>query len=85
VPPIAVDRGGPADIVDSGETGWLIPPDDLGALVEAMHDAVNHVAERQRRGAAARVEALASYDWGPIGDRLADLVRATASRYAARI
>jgi glycosyltransferase involved in cell wall biosynthesis len=85
LPPIAVDRGGPADIVDSGETGWLIPPDDLGALVEAMHAAVNDGAERRRRGRAARVEALASYDWGPIGNRLAELVRETASQYAARI
>ena len=28
VPPIAVERGGPATIVDHGQTGWLVEPDD---------------------------------------------------------
>ena len=60
LPAIAVDRGGPADIVDDADTGWLIPPDDLGALVEAMVFAVNEPVARRRAGEAARREAAST-------------------------
>ncbi len=35
VPVVAFDRGGPGEIIDSGVTGWLVPPDDVGALTAA--------------------------------------------------
>jgi glycosyltransferase involved in cell wall biosynthesis len=68
-------RGGPADILDDGETGWLIAPDNSAALADAMVAAVNDPAARVRMGKAARREALRSYAWEPIGARLADVVR----------
>jgi glycosyltransferase involved in cell wall biosynthesis len=80
LPAIAVDRGGPADIIDHRKTGWLIPPDDLGALVEAMLFAVNDPVARRRAGEAARREAQRSYAWAPIGTRLADTVRDSVKR-----
>ena len=52
LPVIAVDAHGPAEIVDAGETGWLVPPDDEEAMVEALVEAVNGDAERRRRGDA---------------------------------
>lgn len=36
VPVIAYNRGGPAEIVCSGKTGWLVEPDSVDGLVEAM-------------------------------------------------
>lgn len=75
-PAIAVDRGGPSDIVDPGETGWLIGPDDRGALEDAMVVAVNDRAQRQRIGRAARAEAVECYAWSQIGAQLAAIVRA---------
>jgi UDP-glucose:tetrahydrobiopterin glucosyltransferase len=36
VPVIAYDRGGPAEIVTDGETGFVVPADDVEALVEAV-------------------------------------------------
>ena len=57
LPAIAVNRGGPASIVDDGDTGWLVPPDDAEALADAMVEAVNDPIrpptprpERPRRG-----------------------------------
>ena len=35
VPVIAYRRGGPAEIVCSSQTGWLVAPDDVRALAEA--------------------------------------------------
>ncbi|MEA5451300.1 glycosyltransferase family 4 protein [Leptolyngbya sp. CCNP1308] len=36
VPVIAYARGGPAEIVQAGKTGWLVPPDDVQGLVDAI-------------------------------------------------
>ena len=80
LPVVAVDRCGPADILDHGETGWLVPPDDLGALVEAMLFAVNEPVARRRAGEAARLEAQRSYAWDSIGAHLAAMVRDAVER-----
>jgi glycosyltransferase involved in cell wall biosynthesis len=79
LPVIAVDRGGPASIVDDPATGWLVEPDDRAALAAAMVAAVNDDADRRQRGERAREEALAHYSWAQIGDQLADLVRAVVA------
>jgi len=36
VPVIAYDRGGPSEIVQSGKTGWLVEPDSISSLIEAI-------------------------------------------------
>jgi UDP-glucose:tetrahydrobiopterin glucosyltransferase len=38
VPVLAYARGGPAEIVRHGETGWLIEPDSVPALANAIRD-----------------------------------------------
>jgi glycosyltransferase involved in cell wall biosynthesis len=88
VPPIAVARGGPASIVDSGRSGWLVEPDDGEALGRAMLDAVNDPGERRARGAAARSEAQRRYTWSAIGASLAGELReieAGAVRVSSRV
>jgi UDP-glucose:tetrahydrobiopterin glucosyltransferase len=50
VPVIAYRRGGPAEIIVDGETGFLVEPDDVGALVAAVGriDELDRVECRQR-------------------------------------
>ncbi|MEM6867530.1 MAG: glycosyltransferase [Cyanobacteria bacterium P01_C01_bin.121] len=36
VPVIAYRQGGPAEVVQVGETGWLVEPGDVGGLVDAI-------------------------------------------------
>lgn len=73
LPVIAVNRGGPASIVDDPATGWLVPPDDAEALAEAMTEAVNDPAARRRRGQSARREVVGRYAWHQIGLAQAEL------------
>jgi glycosyltransferase involved in cell wall biosynthesis len=82
LPAIAVDRGGPSDLIDHGRTGWLIGPDNSDALADAMVAAVNDPASRMRQGQEARREALRSYAWEPIGARLAETVREVGAQPA---
>jgi glycosyltransferase involved in cell wall biosynthesis len=79
LPVVAVDRGGPASIVDDPATGWLVEPDDRAALAAAMVVAVNDAAERRQRGERAREEANAHYSWAQIGAELAELIRSVAA------
>jgi glycosyltransferase involved in cell wall biosynthesis len=73
LPVVAVDRGGPAAIVDDPRTGWLVEPDDVEALVAAMVEAVNDPEGRRLRGERAREEVVATYTWNQIGLDLAAL------------
>ena len=75
LPTIAVDRGGPAEIVDDPDTGWLVEPDDAAALADAMVAAVNDPEDRLLRGRRARGEVVGRYAWEIIGADLATVAR----------
>ncbi|MBW4659524.1 MAG: glycosyltransferase family 4 protein [Drouetiella hepatica Uher 2000/2452] len=64
VPVIAYRRGGPAEIVEDGKTGWLVEPDSVAGLVEAMGelDKIDRHACRQ--------SAETTYSMGAMGDRV---------------
>lgn len=64
VPVIAYDRGGPAEIVRHGETGWLVPPGDGLGLVAAIHK-LNQI-DRYR----CRQQAEAEFSRAAFGDRV---------------
>jgi phosphatidylinositol alpha 1,6-mannosyltransferase len=69
VPVVAPASGGPVDLVDSGVTGFLVPPDDSGSIAEAVARLANSTGLRQRMGLAARV-AVAGRTWAALGDEL---------------
>jgi glycosyltransferase involved in cell wall biosynthesis len=71
LPAIAVDAHGPADIVDHGRTGWLVEPDDLVGLANALVEAVNRPGERRRRGAAAAEDVRARFAWPALSREVA--------------
>jgi glycosyltransferase involved in cell wall biosynthesis len=78
LPAIAVDRFGPADIVEDGVTGWLVEPDDEAALADALVACVNDPVERRRRGRRAWRIARDRYSWPALADRLAETLDAVA-------
>ena len=66
LPVLATRSGGFPSMVnlDPGRpTGWLVPPDDLDALADALVEAVNRPEERRRRGQAALAHARANFSW----------------------
>jgi glycosyltransferase involved in cell wall biosynthesis len=79
LPAIAVDAHGPATIVDDGETGWLVPPDDEEAMAAALVEAVEGDSERRGRGEAARRVAHARYSWPALAAGVAEVYEAARS------
>jgi glycosyltransferase involved in cell wall biosynthesis len=71
LPAIAVDAWGPADIVEHGETGWLVEPDDVDSLANALVHAVNCPAERRRRGLKGAEVARERYSWPALAEDVA--------------
>jgi D-inositol-3-phosphate glycosyltransferase len=57
-------------------TGWLVAPDDVDALADALVDAVDHPGELARRGLAARAHAQTNLSWA---GRVAGFERAYAA------
>ena len=78
VAPIAVDRYGPADIVEDGETGWLVPPDDPEELARALTEALGDDDERARRAENAARVAHERYAWPSLAGRLAGVFEEVA-------
>ncbi len=54
-PVVASRVGGLAEVVQDGETGWLVPPGDPGALAHALMQALVDPECRRSRGEAARL------------------------------
>lgn len=51
---IASSHGGSKETIIDGQTGWLVPPNDPGALARALHDALTlSIDQRARIGQAA--------------------------------
>jgi len=55
-PVIATDHGGAREIIRAGETGWLVPPEDAGALAAAIADALALTPAARAELAAAAIE-----------------------------
>jgi glycosyltransferase involved in cell wall biosynthesis len=71
LPAIAVNRLGPAEIIDDGRTGWLVEPDDRDQLADAIVGALDDAPERLRRGRAAHTTATARWGWPTLAARMA--------------
>jgi glycosyltransferase involved in cell wall biosynthesis len=71
LPVIAVNNHGPATIVEDGETGLLVPPDDEDAMVEALVRIVGDDDARQRMGKTAYERSRARYSWPALAERVA--------------
>lgn len=73
VPVIAYNRGGPAEIVQSGKTGWLVEPDDVDGLVQAIQrlDKIDRYTCRQQAEAEFSMQAMGDRMEAWIGDVLA--------------
>lgn len=62
IPVIATDVGGTSDAVKTGETGWLVPPDDIDSVASAMKEAVADPQKCARLAGSAHAWAVSAFD-----------------------
>ena len=57
VPVVSYDRGGPGELIKSGYTGWLVPPDD----VDQLKIAVSEIEKIDRKNCRKWVDKTSSH------------------------
>jgi glycosyltransferase involved in cell wall biosynthesis len=85
LPAIAVNRLGPAEVIDDGRTGWLVEPDDVEQLTDAMVSVLEDDPERLRRGHAARDAAVLRWSWPALAGQMAHALAGTVRMVPARV
>lgn len=80
LPALAVNRLGPAEIIEDGRTGWLVEPDDLDQLTGAIVAVLDDDDERLRRGERARITAGERWGWPALAARMAQALDAALRR-----
>ena len=84
-PVIATDVGGIAELVLDGETGWLVPPDDVRSLAGAFVELAADPARARTMGQAGRARFEDGFTVDAMVDRYANLLsRLTGEGSATR-
>lgn len=63
IPSVAGDSGGVSSAVRDNDTGFLVPPADIGAATEKVRALLNDSGLRSRMGAAARSAVETHFNW----------------------
>jgi glycosyltransferase involved in cell wall biosynthesis len=62
LPVIGCEGSGAAEVITHGDTGLLVPPEDLGALTDALRTLLIDASTRERMALAAREYAVTAAD-----------------------
>lgn len=74
LPVIATRSGGPAEIIEDGVTGFLVPPSNIKAMTDAMRVLANDSVRAAEMGAAARVRVTKFFSFDQFRSKLTDVV-----------
>lgn len=80
LPAVVVDRGGPPDLVEPGETGLIARANDPADFADRVQSLLGDADARRRMGCRGR-EAAAEHDWSAINGRLLESYRRVLTRY----
>jgi glycosyltransferase involved in cell wall biosynthesis len=74
LPVVSTSVGATAEIVKDGQTGIMVPPGDVAALVHALSALIADPLRRRQLGDAARALVLESYDAAKNSSAIVDLM-----------
>ena len=82
-PVIATTGGAFPEVIDHGETGWLVPPGDAGALAEGIRLLMDDGGLRERLGRAGRQSILQRFSWRKAAEQTLAVYEELVGRSAA--
>jgi len=80
LPVIATSVGEVPRIVSDGETGILVKPKDVNALVEAIETLIGDPARAKKMGQAGRKRVEEIYNWGAVCERVEEVYQGVVNR-----
>lgn len=80
IPVVATDVGGVSDLMEQGDFGRLVPPDDAHALAEAISGLLDRPEESARQGERARDHVLQCCTWEQRVDEWEDVLYKVVAR-----
>jgi glycosyltransferase involved in cell wall biosynthesis len=83
-PIIGTAAGGLPDKVHPGVNGWLVEPNDVSALAEALAAAAAHPVRLAEMGARSRELVEREFSWSVLVDRYVDLYSELADKFRRR-
>lgn len=84
LPVVVSDVGGLPEVVVQGETGWVVPREDVPALAQAIQRLIDEPEMGRRLGAAGRERVLAHYRWQHSVDEMLRCFEAVIAHRAQR-
>jgi glycosyltransferase involved in cell wall biosynthesis len=74
LPCIVTAVGGSPDIIENGKEGYLVKPGDYKSIAQHLKYIVDHPDQRRQMGLAARVKAVAKFDFNIMVDKYIKLL-----------
>lgn len=74
LPCIGVEGDAMGEIIVDGQTGYVLPQEDVQELVLALADLLSDAGRRQEWGAAGRRRVEESFTWGKVVERMAPVL-----------
>jgi len=71
---------GVAELIEDGETGWIVPPEDPGSLAAAIKEALDHPQEAARRASNLHQLVRRKFTWKKAHERYLELAETGESR-----
>lgn len=84
VPVVVSDAGGLPEVVAEGETGIVVPREDVGALTDALEVLAANKPLRRQYGEAGRARVKARYEWRDSVDHMIECFAALHARHLAK-
>ena len=83
-PSVAGDSGGVRSAVRDGETGIVVPPEDVGSVAAALRALLGDAARRESMGRAARAAVESHYNWDRVARETRDFAERVVGEREAR-
>lgn len=80
-PAVAGDSGGVRSAVRHGDTGFVVPPEDVPAVTQALRTLLADPARRDAMGRAARLAVEHYYNWDRVARDTCDLAERVAASH----